>query len=93
MRLVKLAIVLSGLYSSGAFADELLELEGTSIHGDQEQPQVLYLIPWKTPEQIDISISSDDRSLEGVLTPIDRQVFREQLYYRETLTIGDLGTD
>ncbi len=89
----RLAILLLALYSIGTAAVERIELEGTSVRGDQEQPQVLYLIPWQTPKSPDILVPLPRQELEGILEPVDRQSFRERLYYRQNLRIGDLGED
>lgn len=87
---LRVAILTSGLYSIASAAAERIDLEGTSIRGDQEQPQVLYLIPWQTPSNTDVEVPAPKQELKGLLEPVERQAFREQLFYRENLTIGDL---
>ncbi|WP_020405168.1 hypothetical protein [Hahella ganghwensis] len=86
----RLAILFTALYSITSAAVERIELEGTSVRGDQEQPQVLYLIPWQTPDSPEIQVPAPNQELDGILAPVERQSFRERLYYRQHLKIGDL---
>ncbi|OZG73511.1 hypothetical protein BTA51_10875 [Hahella sp. CCB-MM4] len=86
----RLAILFTALYSITSAAVERIELEGTSVRGDQEQPQVLYLIPWQTPKSPEIQVPAPKQELDGILEPVERQSFRERLYYRQYLKIGDL---
>ncbi|ABC29419.1 hypothetical protein EUZ85_20985 [Hahella sp. KA22] len=90
MRFQILALCLCGLYSNAGFAAELIELEGTALRGEQEQPKVLYLVPWGTPDSPAIEVPEPEKELDGALRPLDRQAFRQSLYYRKNLKIGDL---
>ena len=63
-------------------ADERKELEGLSIIGNRELPNILYIVPWKSPgmpDMIDIPLTT---LINQSLVPIDRlTVIREEQYY------------
>ncbi len=71
-------------------AQERMDLEGASIRGEVEHPKVLHLVPWKTPDDQEIVIEPPQVALDHVLKPIDRSVFRSEIYYREQRRAGDL---
>lgn len=74
-------------------AAERTELDGAVIRGDQEQPQVLFLLPWQSPPSPDIAVPPPTKDLGNVLEPLERQRFREELYFRSTLEFGELKDD
>tara|TARA_R100000306_G_scaffold62494_1_gene71120 strand:+ start:12880 stop:13188 length:309 start_codon:yes stop_codon:yes gene_type:complete len=76
-----------------AQAAERTEMEGATIRGDQEQPQVLFLLPWQPPPSPDISVPPPRTDLDDVLKPLERQRFREELYFRKNLELGELKED
>ena len=76
--LIFVALVLS----SSINAEERLELEGISIIGNKELPNILYIVPWKTPELPDMTELPLSTLINNALLPIDRQsVLREEQYY------------
>jgi hypothetical protein len=83
--------VLSVLGATVALADEtpkqdVKEMSGISILGNQEAPKSLVIVPWKSSEigaGIGLSNSPDGRPV-----PVDRDVFARQLSYYEIRTRG-----
>lgn len=65
--------------------EQRLDLEGTSIIGNKELPKVLYIVPWKQVEKIDISVPAINSILDQQLKPIDRQTFRRQVKYHQQI--------
>jgi hypothetical protein len=64
-------------------ASDRLELDTTQITGNRELPKVLYIVPWKRADLGDLVGKPVNSSLDEVLTPVDRDVFkRENRYYR-----------
>jgi hypothetical protein len=60
---------------------EAKELSGMSIVGNDEAPQSLYIVPWKSSE-IGVETSLNTSLNEGDV-PVDRDVFMRQLeFYR-----------
>lgn len=58
-----------------------LQLDTTSITGNQELPKVLYIVPWKKPLAGDLPAPPLSSLLEEVLAPVDREVFRRHISY------------
>ena len=78
-------IIASLLLFNSVSAVEQTELEGITITGNKEQPNILYVISWKSPELppvADIPIAS---LIDLALEPLDRRsVLREEQYYNAT---------
>ena len=70
-----------------------LNLDASSIRGNQELPKVLYIVPWKNSALGEISNLPANRLVDEVLAPVDREVFLRQERYFEQLysapTVGD----
>lgn len=65
-----------------ALADERKELEGISIIGNRELPNILYIVPWKSPEMPDMIDVPLTTLINQSLEPLDRlTVIREEQYY------------
>ena len=67
-----------------AHADRII-MQGTAVIGNQELPKVLYIVPWKKSELPDLSEPPLESLIDDALTPIDRNVFRRQVDYYQTL--------
>lgn len=65
-----------------------LELGTTSITGNQELPKVMYVVPWKKAELGDLSGKPARSLIDEILAPVDRDVFRREIGYFETLSGG-----
>jgi hypothetical protein len=62
-----------------------LDLDATSIRGNQELPKVLYIVPWKEPGVVDLAGRPLNSLVDEALAPVDREVFRRQMNYFEQL--------
>lgn len=62
-----------------------LELGTTSITGNQELPKVMYVVPWKKAELGDLAGKPTRSLIDEILAPVDRDVFRREVGYFETL--------
>ncbi len=82
MKILLIAAILLTSSIQAVYAEQRTELEGISIIGNKELPNILYIVPWKTPEipnMIDIPLTT---LINHSLEPIDRQtVIREEQYY------------
>ncbi len=67
-------------------ANDRLELDTTVVTGNRELPKVLYIVPWKKADLGDLPAQPFNSLLDEVLTPIDRDVFRREVTYYETLS-------
>jgi hypothetical protein len=66
-------------------AQEKLQMQGTEITGNKELPNVLYIVPWKSAEQFDISSPPITSIMEQKLTPIDRASFKRTIHYHDAI--------
>lgn len=62
-----------------------IELGTTQVTGNSELPRVMYVVPWKRAELGDLAGRPAKSLLDEVLAPVDRDVFRRQNRYYETL--------
>ncbi len=69
-------------------AADRLELDSSSIRGNQELPKVLYIVPWKDPALGDLVGKPVNSLVDEVLAPVDREVFRRQTDYFDQLYGG-----
>lgn len=72
-------------------AIDSLELGASQITGNQELPQVLYIVPWKSSDLGDLVGRPVNTLLDEVLAPADREVFRRQIAYYNDLNSESEG--
>ena len=73
-----------------------LDLDTTSIRGNQELPKVLYIVPWKEPGLAEPAGRPLNSLVDEALAPVDREVFRRQMRYFDQLYApsgGDPGAE
>lgn len=75
-----------GLLLTGvAHAAEQTEMEGITITGNKELPNILYVISWKSPELPPVEDIPLASLIDHALEPLDRRsVLREEQYYNAT---------
>lgn len=66
-----------------------LDLDATSVTGNQELPRVLYILPWKESAIGDLTGKPVNSLLDEVLAPLDREVFQRQVRYFDQLHASD----
>lgn len=59
----------------------------STITGNQEQPKVLYIVPWQGPGGADQLNTGLQPIVSDVFAPVDRREFQRELKYRE-MTAG-----
>ena len=72
-------------FASGAQDADTLDLEGTTITGNQELPKALHIVPWKTPQAGELAARPMNSLVDEILAPIDRDVFLRELEYYEAV--------
>jgi hypothetical protein len=65
-----------------------MDLDTTSIRGNQELPKVLYILPWKDPGPAEMTGRPLNSLIDEALAPVDREVFRRQQSYFDQLYGG-----
>jgi hypothetical protein len=54
----------------------------STITGNQEQPKVLYIVPWQGPGGADQLAQPVQPVIDDVFAPVDRGEFQRELKYR-----------
>ncbi|MBK8971498.1 MAG: hypothetical protein IPM37_09090 [Hahellaceae bacterium] len=90
VRMCLLAFLVSTGGSVLAKDGKRIDLEGAQLKGNEEQPKVLFLIPWKTKESTPLTNKAPEIKSSDLVRPLERSEFRGGMYYRENRTIGDL---
>ena len=67
------------------YAVERLDLEGTDIVGSKDQPQVLYIVPWKESAMDHMVVKPGMRLEDQLLQPLDRDIFKRQIDFYQAL--------
>lgn len=80
-----ISIFLPIFVGAGAMAQQRLEMEGTSIIGNKELPNVLYIVPWKSTETVNFPSPPIDSIMDQTLKPLDRNAFRRQIRYHNAI--------
>ena len=74
------------LFSTTLVAQETedrLDMEGTSIIGNKESPNILYIVPWKPAQRIDTPAPPVVSILDRPLQKLDRKEFRRQVKFHQ----------
>lgn len=51
----------------------------TTITGNQEQPKVLYILPWQSPQMADVDFEPLDNQQKAVFNHVERDELRREL--------------
>lgn len=51
----------------------------TTVTGNQEQPRVLYILPWQSPATADVDFESLDNQQKAVFGHVEREELRREL--------------
>lgn len=82
LTLLALFVALPPVVANAAEQGEANVTLHSTITGNQEQPKVLYIVPWQPPGGVD-QLQQPVQSLLGdVFAPTDRAEFRRELKYR-----------
>ncbi len=81
------AMLLQGaLFSGASFAEEEARvILQSTVTGNQEQPKVLYIVPWQAPGGADHLRQPLQPIVDDILISVDRDEFRRELEYRDAL--------
>jgi len=79
------AALLAVLLPATGVTEDRLDLEGTTITGNQELPKALHIVPWKAAATGDLAGRPLNSLVDELLAPIDRDVFLRELEYYEAV--------
>jgi hypothetical protein len=68
-----------------ATASDRVDLDTSTVTGNQELPKVMYIVPWKKSEIGDLAGRPMNSLLDEVLAPVDRDVFRREVTYYDAV--------
>lgn len=66
-----------------------IQLDPSTIKGEQSLPKVLNIVPWKRASGVDLPGRPEGLLLDEVLAPLDRGELRRQLRYEADLKTTD----
>jgi len=75
-----------------AASSDRVDLDATTVTGNQELPKVMYIVPWKKSDIGDLAGKPMNSLLDEVLAPVDRDVFRREVKYYDAVH-GDAGAN
>lgn len=84
MKKTTLLTILALALPAFAQEDEVVNL-GTTITGNQEQPKVLYIVPWKQPKDDSILSQGLESRLSDVFDHVERSEHMRTLDYFDSL--------
>lgn len=78
-------LLIGMLWLSPTHAADSLDLDGSTITGNQELPKALYIVPWKSADPGNLAGRPLNSLVDEILAPVDRDVFLRELEYYETV--------
>ena len=70
-------------FSNIGASEERIDMKGISIIGNKELPNVLYIVPWKSPDLPEMNEPPLASLIDAALEPVDREsILRQELYYK-----------
>tara|TARA_R110002110_G_scaffold415561_2_gene650908 strand:- start:119607 stop:119900 length:294 start_codon:yes stop_codon:yes gene_type:complete len=91
---MRLSILLILAFCHGVAAGEPVVTLQSKVTGNQEQPRVLYLVPWQQPVDGDFDYAPQSDIAQSLFAPLDRDEFRRDLEYQSVLEgDGDSAPD
>lgn len=61
----------------------------STVSGSQEQPRVMYIVPWQEPDAAQFDYELNNELAQEIFAPIDRDEFVRGLNYQQIL--GESG--
>ena len=63
----------------------------STVKGNQEQPKVLYLVPWQKSETPELIYQPLQSLVDGVFEEVGREEFLRELRYRDKINAAQLN--
>ncbi len=86
-------VLLLMLLATSALAKEPVVTLRATVTGNQEQPRVMYILPWQPPEARDFEYSPARALADDLFQGVDREEFVRELNYREALGSANQSTE
>ncbi len=85
VRLILAALIM--LLPLELVSQEAVVVLRSTVKGNQEQPKVMYIVPWQRPGDNSLEYQPMESLVNELFTPVDRGEFVRELHYRERLSI------
>lgn len=96
LKLLVLTLVLqaisAGLHSQESGRETRVTLHST-VTGNQEQPRVMYIVPWDQPGELSIEHTLDRSIASELFMRVDREEFVRNLKYKSKMNTEKQGED
>ena len=77
-----------------ALAQEAVVTLRSTVTGNQEQPKVMYIVPWQQPGSTEFDYEPGSSFAEELFSPLDRDEFVRSLNYQAVISTDvDGGAD
>ena len=73
-------------YSGVSLSQEAVVVLRSTVKGNQEQPRVMYIVPWHRPGESSLEYQPMDNLVNDLFTPVDRDEFTRELEYRDMMS-------
>ena len=80
------AVVLMFGSNIGALAQEPIVTLRSTVTGNQEQPRVMYIVPWQQPGGSNFEYVMESSIGDELFAPVDREEFVRSMGYREKIS-------
>lgn len=84
MRIAALLIAL--FISTFAFSQEANVVLRSTVIGNQEQPKVLYIVPWQQAASPELIYQPVQTLVDGVFEEVEREEFLRELRYQDKIS-------
>ena len=71
--------------AGGAMAQEPIVTLRSTVTGNQEQPKVMYIVPWQQPGNSEFEYAMESSIADELFAPVDRDEFVRELGYKAAL--------
>lgn len=90
----RLAALLLLTLAPSALAQEAVVTLRSTVTGNQEQPKVMYIVPWQQPGSSEFDYEPGSSFAEELFSPLDRDEFVRSLNYQAVISTNvDGGAD
>ena len=80
------AVVFTFGSNIGALAQEPIVTLRSTVTGNQEQPRVMYIVPWQQPGGSDFEYVMESSIGDELFAPVDREEFVRSMGYQEKIS-------
>jgi hypothetical protein len=82
--MLSFVLLFSLIYSMASKAEESINMDGMSVIGNKESPNLLYIVRWKSPAMLDMEEPTIlTRIFNEALAPVEREVLIREESYRK----------